>query len=196
MGTAVKVHPLAVVLAVAAGGFLFGLALRRAREVLRPLHAEPWTAWVLARFPEGAALHTLEPEEPDACDPQALLASLTLTEQQVAGLVADGASVVIHSVADRPAAVREALVADVPVGGGKVVGQSVVAQPTEGSFTAFSSTCPHAGCAVWEVTNGTIICPCHGSQFDASTGDVTGGPATAGLEKRTVRRTGDTLVVS
>ena len=87
-------------------------------------------------------------------------------------------------------------VADVPVGGGKVVGQSVVAQPTEGSFTAFSSTCPHAGCAVSEVTNGTIICPCHGSQFDASTGDVTGGPATAGLEKRTARRTGDTLVVS
>ena len=67
-------------------------AAGRAREVLRPLHAEPWTAWVLARFPEGAALHTLEPEEPDACDPQALLASLTLTEQQVAGLVADGAS--------------------------------------------------------------------------------------------------------
>ena len=67
-------------------------AAGRAREVLRPLHAEPWTAWVLARFPEGAALHTLEPEEPDAGDPQALLASLTLTEQQVAGLVADGAS--------------------------------------------------------------------------------------------------------
>lgn len=67
-------------------------AAARAREVLRPLHAHPWTAWVQDRFPEGAALHTLETEEPEGGDPQTLLASLTLTEQQVAGLVADGAS--------------------------------------------------------------------------------------------------------
>jgi DNA-binding CsgD family transcriptional regulator/tetratricopeptide (TPR) repeat protein len=64
-------------------------AAERAREVLRPLHAEPWATWVQARFPDGAALHTLEPEEPDGQDP---LAHLTLTEQQVAALVADGAS--------------------------------------------------------------------------------------------------------
>lgn len=64
-------------------------AAARAREVLRPLHAEPWTAWVQARFPEGAALHSLEPEQPESVDP---LAELTLTEQQVAALVADGAS--------------------------------------------------------------------------------------------------------
>nr|WP_257909213.1 helix-turn-helix transcriptional regulator [Janibacter limosus] len=64
-------------------------AAERAREVLRPLHAEPWATWVQARFPDGAALHTLEPEEPDGRDP---LAHLTLTEQQVAALVADGAS--------------------------------------------------------------------------------------------------------
>ncbi|KRE35353.1 hypothetical protein ASG73_16800 [Janibacter sp. Soil728] len=64
-------------------------AAERAREVLRPLHAEPWATWVQARFPDGAALHTLEPEEPEGQDP---LAHLTLTEQQVAGLVADGAS--------------------------------------------------------------------------------------------------------
>lgn len=64
-------------------------AAARAREVLRPLHAVPWTDWVSARFPEGAALHTLEPEEVDGADP---LAELTLTEQQVAALVAEGAS--------------------------------------------------------------------------------------------------------
>ena len=63
-------------------------AAARAREVLRPLHAVPWNDWVQARFPEGAALHTLEPEEPEG-DP---LTALTLTEQQVAGLVADGSS--------------------------------------------------------------------------------------------------------
>ncbi|MGO1166259.1 MAG: AAA family ATPase [Janibacter sp.] len=64
-------------------------AAARAREVLRPLHAVPWNDWVQARFPDGAALHTLEPEEPEGSDP---LAGLTLTEQQVAGLVADGSS--------------------------------------------------------------------------------------------------------
>ena len=64
-------------------------AAARAREVLRPLHADPWAAWVQARFPEGAALHTLEQEEPEGIDP---IAQLTLTEQQLAGLVADGAS--------------------------------------------------------------------------------------------------------
>lgn len=64
-------------------------AAARAREVLRPLHADPWADWVQMRFPEGAALHTLETEEPEGADP---LANLTLTEQQVAGLVADGAS--------------------------------------------------------------------------------------------------------
>ncbi len=59
----------------------------RAREVLRPLHAEPWSAWVRGRFPDGAALHTLEPESAE--DP---LAELTATERQVATLVAEGAS--------------------------------------------------------------------------------------------------------
>lgn len=67
-------------------------AAARAREALRPLHAVLWNDWVQARFPEGAALHTLEPEEPDAEDPQTVLSVLTLTEQQVAGLVADGSS--------------------------------------------------------------------------------------------------------
>lgn len=64
-------------------------AVARAREVLRPLHATPWAAWVQGRFPEGAALHTLETEEPERTDP---LEGLTLTEQQVASLVAEGSS--------------------------------------------------------------------------------------------------------
>src|SRR5699024_1868066 len=64
-------------------------AAARAREVLRPLHAVPWSDWVQARFPEGAALHSLEPEEAEGVDP---LSALTLTEQQVAGQVADGSS--------------------------------------------------------------------------------------------------------
>jgi Rieske Fe-S protein len=37
--------------------------------------------------------------------------------------------------------------------------------------------CTHQGCKVDKVSGGRIDCPCHGSQFDASTGKVVGGPA-------------------
>src|SRR6478735_1640695 len=74
---------------------------------------------------------------------------------------------------------------DVPVGGGKVVNASgtkvVVTQPTEGSFVAFSAVCTHQGCTVNSVEDDVIHCPCHGSQFNGTTGAVVTGPATAPL---------------
>jgi Rieske Fe-S protein len=42
---------------------------------------------------------------------------------------------------------------------------------------AFSSTCTHAGCLLTKEENGLILCPCHGSGFEASTGRVLKGPA-------------------
>ncbi|MBK7030387.1 MAG: Rieske (2Fe-2S) protein [Bacteroidales bacterium] len=42
---------------------------------------------------------------------------------------------------------------------------------------AFSSTCTHAGCLLTKEENGLILCPCHGSGFEASTGRVKKGPA-------------------
>ena len=76
---------------------------------------------------------------------------------------------------------------DFPVGGGVVVtatslGPVVVTQPADGEYKGFNARCPHAGCPVAEVLENTIICNCHGSTFDASTGDRTGGPAPTGLE--------------
>lgn len=71
--------------------------------------------------------------------------------------------------------------ADVPVGGGVIVGAVVVTQPVEGEIKAFSSTCTHQGCKVNSVTDGRIRCPCHGSAFDVADGAVVTGPATAGL---------------
>ena len=46
-------------------------------------------------------------------------------------------------------------------------------------FRAFSRVCTHVGCSVNNTLNaqGHIQCPCHGSQFDASTGEVVHGPA-------------------
>lgn len=86
--------------------------------------------------------------------------------------------------------------ADVPVGGGVVQDRVVVTQPTEGEFKAFDATCPHQGCAVAKVESGTITCPCHGSTFDASTGDVTGGPAQKGLTAKEATLDGDTVTVA
>jgi Rieske Fe-S protein len=49
---------------------------------------------------------------------------------------------------------------------------------------AFDAVCPHAGCTVgYDPGRKVIICPCHGSQFNASTGAVEVGPATTGLKK-------------
>jgi len=61
---------------------------------------------------------------------------------------------------------------------------SIVIRPSSGTFVAFDAVCPHAGCMVgYDPGQKVIICPCHGSQFNAGTGAVEVGPATAGLKK-------------
>jgi thiosulfate dehydrogenase [quinone] large subunit len=61
---------------------------------------------------------------------------------------------------------------------------SVVIRPSSGRFVAFDAVCPHAGCTVgYDPSAKVIICPCHGSQFNASTGAVEVGPAPTGLTK-------------
>jgi Rieske Fe-S protein len=72
---------------------------------------------------------------------------------------------------------------DVSPGGGVVVGsqQIVVTRDSGGAVHAFSAVCTHQGCVVNQVSNGTIDCPCHGSQFNADTGAVVTGPATTPL---------------
>ncbi|MGW7358261.1 Rieske (2Fe-2S) protein [Streptomyces sp. NPDC054802] len=83
--------------------------------------------------------------------------------------------------------------ADIPAGGGKVIGDVVITQPVAGEFKAFSSKCTHQGCAVKDISNGTINCPCHNSQFDASDGSVKAGPATAPLPPTQITVEGDSI---
>lgn len=87
--------------------------------------------------------------------------------------------------------------ADVPVGGGTILGEAkvVVTQPAEGQFKAFSAVCTHQGCPVQTITDGTINCPCHGSQFSLEDGSVVTGPATAPLTELAVTKDGDDVVV-
>jgi thiosulfate dehydrogenase (quinone) large subunit len=77
---------------------------------------------------------------------------------------------------------------DVPVGGSASFTDpasgdpALVIQQTAGDFVAFDAVCPHAGCTVaYQAAARVIACPCHGSAFNARTGDVLNGPATSGL---------------
>ncbi len=87
---------------------------------------------------------------------------------------------------------------EVPVGGGviEVATGVVVVQPTAGEFKAYSSVCPHQGCAVDSITNGTISCPCHGSTFKVADGGVIAGPATQGLTVLPSKVAGSDVVVT
>ncbi|HEX6523711.1 MAG TPA: Rieske 2Fe-2S domain-containing protein [Streptosporangiaceae bacterium] len=59
---------------------------------------------------------------------------------------------------------------------------SIVIQATAGNFVGFDAVCPHAGCTVqYDQSQALIVCPCHGSQFNATTGAVEVGPAATGL---------------
>jgi Rieske Fe-S protein len=80
------------------------------------------------------------------------------------------------------------LVKDIPVGGGMVFMNEkvVVTQPAKGVFRAFSAVCTHVGCICNKVANGTIDCPCHGSEFKITNGAVVTGPAPAPLPPRTI----------
>lgn len=48
---------------------------------------------------------------------------------------------------------------------------------TENSLKIFSNACTHAGCRINTEIDGELICPCHGSRFDAFTGRALKGPA-------------------
>jgi Rieske Fe-S protein len=49
------------------------------------------------------------------------------------------------------------------------------------------------GCLVSTISNGTIDCPCHGSQYSISTGAVVGGPAPSPLAAQTIKVTGSNI---
>jgi Rieske Fe-S protein len=85
-------------------------------------------------------------------------------------------------------------VSAVPAGGGVVKSGVVITKDDSGTIHAFSATCTHQGCTVSSVSNGAIICPCHGSKFDAGTGAVIQGPATRPLPAVAVAVQGDQIV--
>ena len=63
----------------------------------------------------------------------------------------------------------------------------IVIHTDNGDFVAYDAVCPHMGCTVgYSSTNKIIVCPCHGSEFQVSNGDVIVGPAPHGLTRLNV----------
>ena len=80
------------------------------------------------------------------------------------------------------------LASQVPVGGAATFKDPATGDPglvlqlTKDSFVAYDAVCPHAGCTVgYSPGAKLIVCPCHGSEFDPSTGAVVSPPAPRGL---------------
>jgi thiosulfate dehydrogenase [quinone] large subunit len=71
----------------------------------------------------------------------------------------------------------------------------ILIRERNGDLRAFSAVCTHAGCTVG-YAGGTIVCPCHGAQYSAETGEAIGGPAPRGLApKRVVEAGGQVYAV-
>jgi len=88
-----------------------------------------------------------------------------------------------------------ATTSEIPVGSGKIFTSEkvVVTQPNSGDFKAFSAVCTHMGCIVATISNGTIDCPCHGSQYSIRTGAVVGGPAPSPLPAQSINVNGSNI---
>ncbi len=68
----------------------------------------------------------------------------------------------------------------------------LVIRHSNGTLTATSAVCTHAGCTVG-YEGGQIVCPCHGATFDPQTGAPLGGPAQGPLATRRVLEQGGSI---
>jgi len=65
----------------------------------------------------------------------------------------------------------------------------ILIRGSDGSLKAFSAVCTHAGCTVG-YEGGVIVCPCHGGEYSAETGEVIAGPPPSGLAPKKVLEAG------
>ena len=76
-------------------------------------------------------------------------------------------------------------------------GTKVSVAAAGGRLYAFDDSCTHMGCSLGEgkLEDTTVTCPCHGSQFDVTSGAVIRGPAHQPLRSRAVEVEGDELQI-
>jgi nitrite reductase/ring-hydroxylating ferredoxin subunit len=78
-----------------------------------------------------------------------------------------------------------------------VQGIKVTVASVGGQLHAFDDTCTHKACSLakGQLDGTTVTCPCHGSQFDVTSGAVLRGPAPRPVRSRLVQVAGDDLLV-
>jgi nitrite reductase/ring-hydroxylating ferredoxin subunit len=97
--------------------------------------------------------------------------------------------VTVTTIKDVPAGEMAAF----DVGGNKIAVANV-----EGAFHAFDDMCTHQQCSLadGDLDGTTVTCPCHGSQFDVTSGTVLAPPAVRPVRSYRVRVEGGALQVS
>lgn len=68
----------------------------------------------------------------------------------------------------------------------------------DGAWFAVEDRCSHAGCSFitdGEIDGTTLICNCHGSEFDVRTGEALTAPASNAIRTFPVRETGGRVEV-
>jgi nitrite reductase/ring-hydroxylating ferredoxin subunit len=97
--------------------------------------------------------------------------------------------------------VRAIKTEDVPAGGIAAVdlnGRRIAVANVGDTYYAFDDECTHEQCPLaeyGEIAGTTITCTCHGSEFDARTGQVLAPPAQTPLTVYRTRVDGDTLEI-
>jgi nitrite reductase/ring-hydroxylating ferredoxin subunit len=88
-------------------------------------------------------------------------------------------------------------VADGEMSSFSVGDRQVAVANVEGDLHAFDDVCTHQQCSLAEGDlDGVIVeCACHGSQFDVTSGEAVGGPATDPVDVFEVREEGGDLQV-
>lgn len=89
----------------------------------------------------------------------------------------------------------EVAAADVPVGSAVIFDGFIIAQPTAGSYVAYSQRCPHQRNPITEVEGDTVRCTYHNSIFDIRDGSVISGVARDPLTPAQLEQTNGTLSV-
>jgi 3-phenylpropionate/trans-cinnamate dioxygenase ferredoxin component len=77
-----------------------------------------------------------------------------------------------------------------------VAGTAVNVASVDGLLYAFDDTCTHRGCSLakGKLHGTTVTCPCHGSEFDVTSGAVLRGPAARPVRSRLVQLQGADLL--